>query len=166
MTTNWPAYYPPPGYPPPRPRPPGSVRASLVLAIIAATLLGLIAGGLLLFTAAFYDDNGNGGDAATAGLLIVVPNALLATLLAVGATRLHGGHSSGRSLLTSAAVLDLAAGAAWAILLGVRHSHDLTLFLRFTCPLLLPPVIAAAFAWTSSARRWTHRPSAIPGADL
>jgi len=74
---------------------------------MAATLLGLIAGGLLLLTAAFFDDNGNGGDAATAGLLIVVPNALLATLLAVGATRLHGGHSSGRSLLTSAAVLDL-----------------------------------------------------------
>ena len=133
-------------------RPPASVRVSLVLAFSAAALLAIAAAFLALLVAAFADD----GHVESYGLAFAAPNVVVATLLGAGALRLRRGHGDGRWLLTVAAALDLAAAAGWAaVVLRLDDHHDVAQFLKITSPLLIPPVLAAGFAWTAAARRWT-----------
>src|SRR5882757_8757624 len=119
MTSNWPAYYPPPGYgylppPPPAPR---SVRTSMGLAITAGVLFLSVAG-LVCMIAFAFNDSGSLDGIQWLILLVMLPGALMASLLISGANRLRRRLYQGRLMLTGAAAIDLAAGVALAATVG------------------------------------------------
>ena len=77
------------------------------------------------FLALFIAAFADDGHYQAGGLIFAAPNVVVANLLVAGGLRLRLDH------------------------------HDVAQFLKITSPLLIPPVLAAALAWTPAARRWT-----------
>jgi len=156
VTANWPGYPLMPGYPVPRRRASGTARVSVLSAYVGVVLIGLAAGGVVLVGYFWGFDSNGASSKMNEGLLGAIPNIAVMALLTAGADRLGVGRTIGRWLLAAGAVADVALAVAWGIFLD-RH-HGLAAFVGGAWILVLPAVLAAILAWTSSARRWTSRP--------
>lgn len=158
--------YPPPypGYVPPRPGRPSSVTASAVLAFVLGGLL--IAAALLLFAgASFLNDLGNSSttdtDAASTeftvdGFINLVAGGLLIT----GGVMIMGRNRTGRTMISTAAVIVLGAAIYWVVRYG--GYGGIVIYAMLFSALA---VISISMAFTGTARHWLGSraaPSARP----
>jgi hypothetical protein len=141
------------GYPtPPGASRPGTVVAAAVLAYVVAGLL--ILAGLFLFYGAtvissLSDSVGsNGSGVAAEAVLDGIVNFVAAGLLIAGAVLTTIRRGNGRPLLTTGAVVCLAAGVYWVI-----RAHDVAV-LPWLVLFVAPTIIAVALLWQRRVSAW------------
>lgn len=153
--------YPPPypQYPAPRPGRPGQSTASAVLAFVLAGLL--IAAALLLFAgASVLHELGNSTDANTDGTTTEFTvdgfvNLVTAGLLIAGGVALLGRNRNGRTMISTAGVIVLAAAIYWVARYG---SFGATVVYAVLFSAL--GVTSVSLAFTAAARDWLGSRSA------